>query len=173
MRVVIQNSVVVLLLIASVNGFSVRHIASDTNTRQWCKNGSSSSSSSSSTSLLSHGGLRDLFFAGVMGAVISMTTPAALAVSGGGLDYAGLDISGQNFAHAKSEYKGKDFTQGTHRRSKSSSSSFPYDCSEILFSLPTFSKCWQKPPILLVVIYKDVGFTKHSTWCRRAAAVYL
>jgi hypothetical protein len=34
----------------------------------------------------------------------------ALAVSGGGLDYAGLDISGQDFS--KGNYKGKDFTQG-------------------------------------------------------------
>jgi hypothetical protein len=35
---------------------------------------------------------------------------AALAVSGGGLDYAGTDISGQDFS---GNYKGKDFTQGT------------------------------------------------------------
>jgi uncharacterized protein YjbI with pentapeptide repeats len=33
-----------------------------------------------------------------------------LAVSGGGLDYAGTDISGQDFSGAS--YKGKDFTQG-------------------------------------------------------------
>lgn len=34
---------------------------------------------------------------------------AAFAVSGGGLDYAGLDISNQDFS--KGNYKGKDFTQ--------------------------------------------------------------
>jgi len=34
---------------------------------------------------------------------------SALAVSGGGLDYAGLDISGQDYS--KGNYKGKDFTQ--------------------------------------------------------------
>jgi uncharacterized protein YjbI with pentapeptide repeats len=35
---------------------------------------------------------------------------AATAVSGGGLDYAGIDISGQDFSNSKT-YKGKDFTQ--------------------------------------------------------------
>jgi hypothetical protein len=35
---------------------------------------------------------------------------AAMAVSGGGLDYANLDISGQDFSSGN--YKGKDFTQG-------------------------------------------------------------
>lgn len=35
---------------------------------------------------------------------------AAMAVSGGGLDYAGLDLSGQDFSNGN--YKGKDFTQG-------------------------------------------------------------
>lgn len=40
----------------------------------------------------------------------SILAPAALAVSGGGLDFAGLDISGQDFS--KANYKGKDFTQG-------------------------------------------------------------
>jgi uncharacterized protein YccT (UPF0319 family) len=38
--------------------------------------------------------------------------PTALAVSGGGLDYAGIDISGQDFS--KGNYKGKDFTQGKY-----------------------------------------------------------
>jgi hypothetical protein len=33
------------------------------------------------------------------------------AVSGGGLDYANMDLSGQDFAGGN--YKGKDFTQGT------------------------------------------------------------
>jgi len=34
----------------------------------------------------------------------------ASAVSGGGLDYAGIDITGQDFSNSKA-YKGKDFTQ--------------------------------------------------------------
>lgn len=33
------------------------------------------------------------------------------AVSGGGLDYANLDITGQNFSNEPKLYKGKDFTQ--------------------------------------------------------------
>ena len=48
------------------------------------------------------------------GAVIStcMLFPiAALAVSGGGLDYANLDISNENFSGGN--FKGKDFTQGS------------------------------------------------------------
>ena len=36
---------------------------------------------------------------------------AAFGVSGGGLDYANLDISSQNFSGGN--YKGKDFTQGS------------------------------------------------------------
>jgi hypothetical protein len=44
-------------------------------------------------------------------AVFAVTTPlAALAVSGGGLDYSGTDISGQDFSGGT--YNGKDFTQG-------------------------------------------------------------
>jgi uncharacterized protein YjbI with pentapeptide repeats len=45
--------------------------------------------------------------------VVALTFSAALpclAVSGGGLDFAGTDISGQDFSGAS--YKGKDFTQG-------------------------------------------------------------
>ena len=40
---------------------------------------------------------------------ISASAMPALAVSGGGLDYANLDITGQDFSNNK--YKGKDFTQ--------------------------------------------------------------
>ena len=40
---------------------------------------------------------------------ISTSALPALAVSGGGLDYANLDITGQDFSNQK--YKGKDFTQ--------------------------------------------------------------
>lgn len=44
--------------------------------------------------------------------MIGMFLPmVALGVSGGGLDYANLDISGQNFSEGN--YKGKDFTQGS------------------------------------------------------------
>jgi uncharacterized protein YjbI with pentapeptide repeats len=39
---------------------------------------------------------------------------ASFAVSGGGLDYANIDITGQDFS--KGNYKGKDFTQGTDER---------------------------------------------------------
>lgn len=42
-------------------------------------------------------------------ALITCSSTVALAVSGGGLDYAGLDISGQDFSNGS--YKGKDFTQ--------------------------------------------------------------
>ena len=41
---------------------------------------------------------------------------AVYAVSGGGLDYAGTDISGQNFSNGN--YKGKDFTQGMKKNLK-------------------------------------------------------
>jgi uncharacterized protein YjbI with pentapeptide repeats len=41
--------------------------------------------------------------------LIVVLPQAGMAVSGGGLDYAGTDISGQNFSN--SNYKGKDFTQ--------------------------------------------------------------
>ena len=41
---------------------------------------------------------------------LMLALPAvSLAVSGGGLDYANLDITGQNFSNGN--YKGKDFTQ--------------------------------------------------------------
>ena len=42
-------------------------------------------------------------------ALVLATTNAAWAVSGGGLDYAGIDISGRDFSNGN--YKGKDFTQ--------------------------------------------------------------
>jgi hypothetical protein len=47
-----------------------------------------------------------MFLAGTMIPMI------AFAVSGGGLDYANLDISNQDFSGGN--YKGKDFTQGTN-----------------------------------------------------------
>jgi len=39
-----------------------------------------------------------------------LSSEPAAAVAGGGLDYAGTDISGQDFSNSK-VYKGKDFTQ--------------------------------------------------------------
>lgn len=49
-----------------------------------------------------------IFAAGLLSPLVA-SPPAALAVSGGGLDYANLDLTGQDFS--KSSYKGKDFTQ--------------------------------------------------------------
>lgn len=46
--------------------------------------------------------------------------PVSLAVSGGGLDFAGLDISNQDFS--KGNYKGKDFTQVLARNTNFSGS---------------------------------------------------
>ena len=52
----------------------------------------------------------DTPWAAAMLLTLILTLPwAAYAVSGGGLDYANLDITGQDFS--KGNYKGKDFTQ--------------------------------------------------------------
>lgn len=54
---------------------------------------------------------------GVLGIwlAIVLTIPSvSIAVSGGGLDYANLDITGQDFS--SSSYKGKDFTQVLYAR---------------------------------------------------------
>jgi hypothetical protein len=48
--------------------------------------------------------------AGLALALTLSTAMPCLAVSGGGLDFAGTDISGQDFSN--NSYKGKDFTQG-------------------------------------------------------------
>lgn len=45
-----------------------------------------------------------------LGLAVSSAAPT-LAVSGGGLDFAGIDISGQDFSNNSKAYKGKDFTQ--------------------------------------------------------------
>ena len=45
------------------------------------------------------------------GCALMISPLGAGAVSGGGLDYANMDLSGQDFAGGN--YKGKDFTQGT------------------------------------------------------------
>jgi len=41
----------------------------------------------------------------------AISPPAANAVSGGGKDFANLDITGQDFANNSKDYKGKDFSQ--------------------------------------------------------------
>jgi uncharacterized protein YjbI with pentapeptide repeats len=43
--------------------------------------------------------------------VLMAPVQASLAVSGGGLDYANMDITGQDFSNNSNAYKGKDFTQ--------------------------------------------------------------
>ena len=55
---------------------------------------------------------KDLLSTALACSVVFASSPmmAAMAVSGGGLDYAGLDLSGQDFSNGN--YKGKDFTQG-------------------------------------------------------------
>lgn len=45
-----------------------------------------------------------------LGLSVASVSPS-LAVSGGGLDFAGIDISGQDFSNDSKTYKGKDFTQ--------------------------------------------------------------
>lgn len=55
-----------------------------------------------------------LVVAGLTAALAFSTLVApALAISGGGLDYSGTDISGQDFSNGN--YKGKDFSQGRRR----------------------------------------------------------
>jgi hypothetical protein len=50
------------------------------------------------------------FMASFVAAAVLMLAPtASVAVSGGGLDFAGIDISGKDFSN--NDYKGKDFTQ--------------------------------------------------------------
>jgi hypothetical protein len=55
---------------------------------------------------------RNTFAATGLALALTLSTALpCLAVSGGGLDFAGSDISGQDFSNSNS-YKGKDFTQG-------------------------------------------------------------
>jgi len=53
--------------------------------------------------------LRTTFASSLLAVVLAIAPNAGLAVSGGGLDFAGLDISGQDFSDRN--LKGKDFTQ--------------------------------------------------------------
>lgn len=53
---------------------------------------------------------KTVFFGSFLAAVFLLMTPqVTVAVSGGGLDFAGLDVSGKDYSN--SNYKGKDFTQ--------------------------------------------------------------
>jgi uncharacterized protein YjbI with pentapeptide repeats len=58
-------------------------------------------------SILKH--VKPVFLTTLIAAALAIFPQAGLAVSGGGLDYAGIDISGQDFSNA--DYKGRDFTQ--------------------------------------------------------------
>ena len=53
-------------------------------------------------------GAKNGFLATCLAVILALPT-ASLAVSGGGLDFANLDITGQDFSNKN--YKGKDFTQ--------------------------------------------------------------
>jgi hypothetical protein len=58
---------------------------------------------------------RNTFAAASLALALTLSTAMpCLAVSGGGLDFAGTDISGQDFSN--NSYKGKDFTQGEWER---------------------------------------------------------
>ena len=52
--------------------------------------------------------MKDLCLGSILAAGVLLSSPAG-AVSGGGLDYANIDITGQDFSN--NNYKGKDFTQ--------------------------------------------------------------
>lgn len=52
----------------------------------------------------------DFCFGSILAVGLASASAPAIAVSGGGLDYAGLDISGQDFSNNSKLYKGKDFT---------------------------------------------------------------
>ncbi len=55
------------------------------------------------------GGVRGIAAAFTLFAMTTLSGPAG-AVSGGGLDYANLDITGQDFSNEAKAYKGKDFS---------------------------------------------------------------
>jgi uncharacterized protein YjbI with pentapeptide repeats len=52
---------------------------------------------------------KPVFLTSLLVAILAIAPNAVIAVSGGGLDFANLDISGQDFSN--NDYKGKDFTQ--------------------------------------------------------------
>lgn len=59
------------------------------------------------------GGVRGVAAAFTLFAMTTLSGPAG-AVSGGGLDYANLDITGQDFSNEAKAYKGKDFSVSGH-----------------------------------------------------------
>ena len=60
------------------------------------------------------GGVRGVAAAFTLFAMTTLSGPAG-AVSGGGLDYANLDITGQDFSNEAKAYKGKDFSVSVQR----------------------------------------------------------
>ena len=52
---------------------------------------------------------KTMFLGSIMAAVLLLTPQVTVAVAGGGLDYANIDITGRDFSNGN--YKGKDFTQ--------------------------------------------------------------
>ena len=60
------------------------------------------------------GGVRGVAAAFTLFAMTTLSGPAG-AVSGGGLDYANIDITGQDFSNEAKAYKGKDFSVSVQR----------------------------------------------------------
>ena len=54
---------------------------------------------------------KPILLTSLLAAVLMIAPQVTVAVSGGGLDFAGTDISGQDFSNNPTDYKGKDFTQ--------------------------------------------------------------
>jgi uncharacterized protein YjbI with pentapeptide repeats len=53
---------------------------------------------------------QNFFMSASLAAVLMLAPQAGVAVSGGGLDFANMDLSGQDFSNT-AQHKGKDFTQ--------------------------------------------------------------
>ena len=70
---------------------------------------SAAQSNSNDEAVSALGGVRGVAAAFTLFAMTTLSGPAG-AVSGGGLDYANLDITGQNFSNEAKAYKGKDFS---------------------------------------------------------------
>ena len=83
--------------------------ATEKRTVSLVSNSKDASSSSSASNYERSPGFWAATAAAALFVASSAVVPASLAVSGGGLDFAGLDISNQDFS--KGNYKGKDFTQ--------------------------------------------------------------
>jgi len=70
---------------------------------------SAAQSNNNDDTVSSLGGVRGVAAAFTLFAMTTLNGPAC-AVSGGGLDYANLDITGQDFSNEAKAYKGKDFS---------------------------------------------------------------